>query len=333
MNPLHELSAAGQSVWLDFLRRTLVTGGNLQRLIDDGVTGVTSTPRSSAGDRGVDRLRRGDRADRERPGEHDPLDVFETSRSWTSRWPPTSSGPSTTPPRGATGPCPSSSSLGWRATPPGRSRPPGAGGGARPPNVMIKVPGTPEAFQAIEHRSPRHQRERHAAVRRRRVRAGGGRVPRGSSAESRPAEPVDRSRPWPRSSSPASTRPSTRSCPRIPAARDRGGRQRQGRVRALPRGLLGRTLGAARRRGGSGPAAAVGIDLDEEPRLPGHEYVEALVGRDTVEHDAEATMDAFRDHGGVRPTRSRRGSTTRRPSWRPCCRRDRPDRRHRQAAG
>jgi transaldolase / glucose-6-phosphate isomerase len=44
MNPLHELSAAGQSPWLDFVRRTLITSGELQRLIDDGVTGVTSNP-------------------------------------------------------------------------------------------------------------------------------------------------------------------------------------------------------------------------------------------------------------------------------------------------
>ena len=44
MNPLHELSAAGQSPWLDFVRRTLVTSGELQRLIDDGITGVTSNP-------------------------------------------------------------------------------------------------------------------------------------------------------------------------------------------------------------------------------------------------------------------------------------------------
>ena len=44
MNPLRELSAAGQSPWLDFVRRTLVTSGELQRLIGDGITGVTSNP-------------------------------------------------------------------------------------------------------------------------------------------------------------------------------------------------------------------------------------------------------------------------------------------------
>jgi len=45
MNPLLELREAGQSVWLDFLRRGLVTGGGLEKLIDeDGLSGVTSNP-------------------------------------------------------------------------------------------------------------------------------------------------------------------------------------------------------------------------------------------------------------------------------------------------
>jgi transaldolase/glucose-6-phosphate isomerase len=44
MTPVHELSTAGQSPWLDFVRRTLITSGELQRLIDDGITGVTSNP-------------------------------------------------------------------------------------------------------------------------------------------------------------------------------------------------------------------------------------------------------------------------------------------------
>jgi transaldolase len=44
-NRFRELHDAGQSIWLDFLRRGLITGGGLARLIgDDGVTGVTSNP-------------------------------------------------------------------------------------------------------------------------------------------------------------------------------------------------------------------------------------------------------------------------------------------------
>ena len=45
MNPLKQLYGQGQSVWLDFIRRSLITSGDLNRLIDeDGVRGMTSNP-------------------------------------------------------------------------------------------------------------------------------------------------------------------------------------------------------------------------------------------------------------------------------------------------
>jgi transaldolase/glucose-6-phosphate isomerase len=45
VNPLQVLGTYDQSVWLDYIRRHLVTSGELQRLVDeDGVTGVTSNP-------------------------------------------------------------------------------------------------------------------------------------------------------------------------------------------------------------------------------------------------------------------------------------------------
>jgi transaldolase/glucose-6-phosphate isomerase len=45
MNPLAQLRQFGVSVWLDFLRRNLVTSGELQRLVgEDGVVGLTSNP-------------------------------------------------------------------------------------------------------------------------------------------------------------------------------------------------------------------------------------------------------------------------------------------------
>jgi transaldolase len=44
-NPLQELNAAGQSVWLDNLTRSAIRGGGLARLIaEDGLSGVTSNP-------------------------------------------------------------------------------------------------------------------------------------------------------------------------------------------------------------------------------------------------------------------------------------------------
>jgi transaldolase len=45
MNPLKRLYEEGQSVWLDFIRRNLITSGDLNRLIDeDGIRGMTSNP-------------------------------------------------------------------------------------------------------------------------------------------------------------------------------------------------------------------------------------------------------------------------------------------------
>jgi transaldolase/glucose-6-phosphate isomerase len=44
-NPLNALPLFGQSVWLDNIRRSLITSGELRRLIDhDGVRGLTSNP-------------------------------------------------------------------------------------------------------------------------------------------------------------------------------------------------------------------------------------------------------------------------------------------------
>ena len=45
MNPLLDLKKHGQSVWLDYIRRSLLTGGDFERLIEeDGLRGVTSNP-------------------------------------------------------------------------------------------------------------------------------------------------------------------------------------------------------------------------------------------------------------------------------------------------
>jgi transaldolase/glucose-6-phosphate isomerase len=78
MNPLQQLVDAGQGPWLDFVRRTLITSGELQRLIDDGITGVTSNPSifgkaiggSTDYDAEITRIAT-DGTD------HDPLEVFE----------------------------------------------------------------------------------------------------------------------------------------------------------------------------------------------------------------------------------------------------------------
>ena len=67
MNPLKQLHPHGQSPWLDDLQRRLVAGGGLRRLVeDDGIAGVTSNPsileKAIAGSEDyradIDRLRR-----------------------------------------------------------------------------------------------------------------------------------------------------------------------------------------------------------------------------------------------------------------------------------
>src|SRR4030088_1222434 len=45
VNPLVQLQTFGQSIWLDYIRRDLLTSGELQRLItEDGLRGMTSNP-------------------------------------------------------------------------------------------------------------------------------------------------------------------------------------------------------------------------------------------------------------------------------------------------
>ncbi len=44
MTKLHELTELGQSIWLDYISRSLIASGELQKLVDQGLRGVTSNP-------------------------------------------------------------------------------------------------------------------------------------------------------------------------------------------------------------------------------------------------------------------------------------------------
>ena len=44
MNPVQQINSLGQSIWYDNIRRALIEMGDLQKLLDKGVTGVTSNP-------------------------------------------------------------------------------------------------------------------------------------------------------------------------------------------------------------------------------------------------------------------------------------------------
>ncbi len=44
MNRMQQISALGQAIWLDYISRDLIRDGGLARLIEEGITGVTSNP-------------------------------------------------------------------------------------------------------------------------------------------------------------------------------------------------------------------------------------------------------------------------------------------------
>jgi len=44
MTKLDQLADLGQAIWLDFIRRSLITSGELQSLVDEGLRGMTSNP-------------------------------------------------------------------------------------------------------------------------------------------------------------------------------------------------------------------------------------------------------------------------------------------------
>jgi len=41
---MHEAAALGQSIWLDFIRRSFLDSGELNELVEQGLRGVTSNP-------------------------------------------------------------------------------------------------------------------------------------------------------------------------------------------------------------------------------------------------------------------------------------------------
>ena len=43
-NPVQEVRHLGQSIWIDFIRRNLITSGQLKQLVEDGLCGMTSNP-------------------------------------------------------------------------------------------------------------------------------------------------------------------------------------------------------------------------------------------------------------------------------------------------
>ncbi len=44
MTKLHALSEVGQAIWLDYIRRSFINNGDLEKLVADGLRGITSNP-------------------------------------------------------------------------------------------------------------------------------------------------------------------------------------------------------------------------------------------------------------------------------------------------
>ena len=44
VNPIHEAQRLGQSIWLDFIQRSLIASGKLEQLVKEGLRGMTSNP-------------------------------------------------------------------------------------------------------------------------------------------------------------------------------------------------------------------------------------------------------------------------------------------------
>ena len=42
--PINEVRRLGQSIWLDFISRGLIISGQLKKLVEDGLCGMTSNP-------------------------------------------------------------------------------------------------------------------------------------------------------------------------------------------------------------------------------------------------------------------------------------------------
>jgi transaldolase / glucose-6-phosphate isomerase len=305
MNPLQELSAAGQSPWLDFVRRTLITSGEIQRLIDDGITGVTSNPsifgKAIGGSTDYDEAIgtfANDGAD------HEPLQVFEGLAIVDIQMAADALRPVYDATEGTDG------FVSFEVEPRLARDAAGTIEAARHlwaridrPNVLIKIPGTTEGLQAIEQSiadginvnvTLLFAVEAYAAV----VAA----YQRGIERRVEAGEPVDRI------ASVASffvSRVDSAVDARLPEDSPLRGTAAIGnaklafeRFRTLFSGERWDRLAAA---GARVQRPLWASTSTKNPAYPDTMYVDTLVGRDTVNTMPMNTIDAVRDHGAVRP--------------------------------
>jgi transaldolase / glucose-6-phosphate isomerase len=305
MTPLHQLRAAGQSVWLDYLRRGLLRSGGLDHhLRHDAVTGVTSNPtifgRAIAGstdyDEAIARL-----AAR---GVRDPREAFDELAIDDIRMAADILRPVHADTDGVDG------YVSLELDPALAHDAAGSIASARDlatriakPNVMIKVPGTPAGLTALEELTAEGINVNvtllfSVATYEQVARAYVAGIER-RHADGQPLDAV---------ASVASffvSRIDTAVDPLLPEGSPLRGRT------AIDTAKLAyqcfRDVFAEER---WQPLCAAGARVQrplwastgtKNPAYPDTYYVEALVGRDTVNTMPEATLAAMRDHGRVRP--------------------------------
>ena len=312
MNPLKQLEACGQSPWLDYLKRSLIENGELRTLIErDGLKGVTSNPSifekaigesdeyadalkqfqaqarpqhlgnlRAPGDRRYPRRRRraapGLRADAGPGRLYQPGMLALSGQRYRSH-----RGRSAAAVGGGRAP----QSDGEGAGDPGRHSgdPPADRRGL---NINITLLFSVSVYEQVV--------EAYISGLEDLARAGGD-VAKIGSVASFFVSRIDT-----RSTSGWTTlgdQPAGG-----PVARQGGDRQRQARLRPLQGAVLRPALAALWRASGAKTQRLLWASTGtKNPAYKDTMYVEALIGRDTVNTIPPATMDAFRDHGEVTP--------------------------------
>lgn len=309
-NPLLALAEQGQSVWYDYLRRSLLTSGELERLIsEDGLRGMTSNPAifekaitgSTDYDAQLAELRAAGGGDRAALFEQIALrdissaaDIFRAVHDETGgRDGFVSIEVSPTLAHDTDGTIAEAERL-WKAL-------------ARP-NVMIKVPATPEGLPAIRELTSRgvnvnitllfaipvYERVAEAYLSGlEALRSSGGDVSRVASVASFFVSRIDTA------------------VDALLAGHGEAGRELQGKVAIANAKLAYERYGEMFAGERWDALAAAGAQTQrllwastgtKNPAYSDVYYVEALIGPDTIDTVPPATFDAFRDHGHAAPT-------------------------------
>jgi len=317
MNPLLELGKLGQSVWLDFMRRSLVTSGELKRLIDnDGIKGLTSNPtifqKAVEGSEDYDDLF-GEWAPRgASAGEvFEALairDIGDAARIFRPVWEQTKHGDgycsievSPTLAHDTKGSIVEAHRL-WKKL--------------GVPNVMVKIPGTVEGVPAIEqcvadglniNITLLFSQDAYVAVAEAYIRglekraARGEDVSQSASVASFFVSRIDTLVEKMIASREKTATPQQRTLfdevqGKVAIANARQAYQKYKKLFSGPRWQALASKGAKTQRV---LWASTGT---KNPKYSDVLYIEELIGRDTVNTIPPATLDAFRDHGKVRPT-------------------------------